>query len=164
MPFLSAALGRISPSPTLAMTSRTLELQAKGIKVVGLAAGEPDFDTPDFIKDAAIEAIRAGKTKYTNVDGTPELKAAIVAKFARENGLTYEPSQISVNSGGKHTLFNALVATVEAPSIARAPAIRRGAGMGTSLGWWTAVLRSMTPATDAGWSIAQPREITPPQS
>ncbi|QJU57311.1 pyridoxal phosphate-dependent aminotransferase [Sphingomonas sp. AP4-R1] len=114
MPFLSAALGRISPSPTLAMTSRTLELQAKGIKVIGLAAGEPDFDTPDFVKDAAIEAIRAGKTKYTNVDGTPELKAAIVAKFARENGLSYDPSQISVNSGGKHTLFNALVATVEA--------------------------------------------------
>ncbi|PZU11845.1 pyridoxal phosphate-dependent aminotransferase [Sphingomonas sp.] len=114
MPFLSAALGRISPSPTLAMTSRTLELQAKGIKVIGLAAGEPDFDTPDFVKEAAIEAIRAGKTKYTNVDGTPELKAAIVAKFSRENGLAYEPSQISVNSGGKHTLFNALVATVEA--------------------------------------------------
>jgi aspartate aminotransferase len=114
MPFLSAALGRITPSPTLAMTSRTLELQAKGIKVIGLAAGEPDFDTPDFVKEAAIEAIRAGKTKYTNVDGTPELKAAIVAKFARENGLTYEASQISVNSGGKHTLFNALVATVEA--------------------------------------------------
>jgi aspartate aminotransferase len=114
MPFLSAALGRISPSPTLAMTSRTLELQAKGIKVIGLAAGEPDFDTPDFIKDAAIEAIRAGKTKYTNVDGTPELKAAIVGKFSRENGLSYEASQITVNSGGKHTLFNALVATVEA--------------------------------------------------
>jgi aspartate aminotransferase len=114
MPFLSAALGRISPSPTLAMTSRTLELQAKGIKVIGLAAGEPDFDTPDFVKDAAIEAIRAGKTKYTNVDGTPELKAAIVSKFSRENGLTYEASQITVNSGGKHTLFNALVATVEA--------------------------------------------------
>ncbi|MDO6415871.1 pyridoxal phosphate-dependent aminotransferase [Sphingomonas sp. BIUV-7] len=114
MPFLSAALGRITPSPTLAMTSRTLELQAKGVHVIGLAAGEPDFDTPDFVKEAAIEAIRAGKTKYTNVDGTPELKAAIVAKFARENGLTYEASQISVNSGGKHTLFNALVATVEA--------------------------------------------------
>jgi aspartate aminotransferase len=114
MPFLSAALGRITPSPTLAMTSRTLELQAKGIKVIGLAAGEPDFDTPDFVKEAAIEAIRVGKTKYTNVDGTAELKAAIAGKFSRENKLTYDASQISVNAGGKHTLFNALVATVEA--------------------------------------------------
>jgi aspartate aminotransferase len=114
MSLISAALGRISPSPTLAMTSRVLELKAQGIDVIGLSAGEPDFDTPDFVKEAAIEAIRAGKTKYTNVDGTAELKAAIVAKFKRDNGLSYEPSQISVNVGGKHTLFNALVATVEA--------------------------------------------------
>lgn len=114
MSLISAALGRISPSPTLAMTSRVLDLKAQGISVIGLAAGEPDFDTPDFVKDAAIEAIRAGKTKYTNVDGTPELKAAIAAKFKRDNGLTYETNQISVNVGGKHTLFNALVATVEA--------------------------------------------------
>lgn len=114
MPLLSAALGRISPSPTLAMTSRVLDLKAQGVAVIGLAAGEPDFDTPDFVKEAAIAAIRSGKTKYTNVDGTAELKAAIVAKFARDNGLTYEPAQISVNVGGKHTLFNALVATVEA--------------------------------------------------
>jgi aspartate aminotransferase len=114
MSLISAALGRISPSPTLAMTSRVLELKAQGVAVIGLAAGEPDFDTPDFVKDAAIEAIRAGKTKYTNVDGTPELKAAIAAKFKRDNGLSYEASQISVNVGGKHTLFNALVATVEA--------------------------------------------------
>ena len=114
MPLISAALDRITPSPTLAMTSRTLELQAQGIKVIGLAAGEPDFDTPDFVKDAAIAAIRGGQTKYTNVDGTTELKAAIVGKFQRDNDLTYTPQQISVNSGGKHTLFNALVATVEA--------------------------------------------------
>jgi len=114
MSLISAALGRISPSPTLAMTSRVLELKAQGIEVIGLAAGEPDFDTPDFVKEAAIEAIRAGKTKYTNVDGTAELKAAIAAKFKRDNGLDYQPSQISVNVGGKHTLFNALVATVEA--------------------------------------------------
>jgi len=114
MSLISAALGRISPSPTLAMTSRVLELKAQGIDVIGLSAGEPDFDTPDFVKEAAIEAIRAGKTKYTNVDGTAELKAAIVAKFKRDNDLSYETSQISVNVGGKHTLFNALVATVEA--------------------------------------------------
>src|SRR4051812_12492054 len=114
MSLISAALGRISPSPTLAMTSRVLDLKAQGVSVIGLAAGEPDFDTPDFVKDAAIEAIRAGKTKYTNVDGTAELKAAIAAKFKRDNGLVYEPGQISVNVGGKHTLFNALVATVEA--------------------------------------------------
>jgi aspartate aminotransferase len=114
MSLISAALGRISPSPTLAMTSRVLELKAQGVAVIGLAAGEPDFDTPDFVKEAAIEAIRQGKTKYTNVDGTAELKAAISAKFKRDNGLSYEASQISVNVGGKHTLFNALVATVEA--------------------------------------------------
>ncbi len=114
MPLISSALNRISPSPTLAMSSRVLDLKAKGVDVIGLSAGEPDFDTPDFVKEAAIEAIRAGKTKYTNVDGTAELKAAIAGKFKRDNNLTYEASQISVNVGGKHTLFNALVATVEA--------------------------------------------------
>jgi aspartate aminotransferase len=110
----SAALGRIQPSPTLAVTARVNELKRQGIEVIGLGAGEPDFDTPDFVKDAAIEAIRAGQTKYTNVDGTHELKEAIAAKFARDNGLTYTPSQISVNVGGKHTLFNAFVATIDA--------------------------------------------------
>ncbi|UZK65266.1 pyridoxal phosphate-dependent aminotransferase [Sphingomonas sp. M1-B02] len=109
----SAALQRIQPSATLAVTSRVLELKRQGIDVIGLGAGEPDFDTPDFVKDAAIEAIRQNKTRYTNVDGTPELKAAIVAKFARENGLTYAENQISVNSGGKHTLFNAFCATID---------------------------------------------------
>ncbi|KTW15070.1 pyridoxal phosphate-dependent aminotransferase [Sphingomonas sanguinis] len=110
----SAALGRISPSPTLAITSRVMELKRAGVDVIGLGAGEPDFDTPDFVKEAAIRAIRDGKTKYTNVDGTPELKAAIAAKFARDNGLTYKADQISVNVGGKHTLFNAMVATIDA--------------------------------------------------
>lgn len=109
----SEALGRIQPSPTLAMTSRVLELKAQGLDIIGLAAGEPDFDTPDYVKDAAIEAIRAGKTKYTNVDGTAELKAAVAAKFKRDNGLTYAANEISVNVGGKHTLFNALVATID---------------------------------------------------
>ena len=110
----SAALDRIQPSATLAMTSRVLDLKAKGIDVIGLSAGEPDFDTPDLVKEAAIQAIRAGKTKYTNVDGTAELKAAIAAKFKRDNGLDYAANQISVNVGGKHTLFNALVATIDA--------------------------------------------------
>lgn len=109
----SAALNRIQPSATLAMTSRVLELKRAGVDVIGLGAGEPDFDTPDFVKEAAIEAIRRGATKYTNVDGTPELKAAIVAKYARDNGLTYAENQISVNSGGKHTLFNAFCATID---------------------------------------------------
>ena len=109
----SAALGRIQPSPTLAVTARVNELKRHGIEVIGLGAGEPDFDTPDFVKDAAIEAIRAGQTKYTNVDGTHELKEAIAAKFARDNGLTYTPSQITVNVGGKHTLFNAFVSTID---------------------------------------------------
>ncbi|CAN5538565.1 pyridoxal phosphate-dependent aminotransferase [soil metagenome] len=110
----SAALARIKPSPTLAITTRTLELKRAGIDVIGLGAGEPDFDTPDFVKEAAIQAIRDGKTKYTNVDGTPELKEAIVAKFQRDNGLAYTTDQITVNVGGKHTLFNAIVATVDA--------------------------------------------------
>jgi aspartate aminotransferase len=113
VPQLSAAIDRIKPSPTLAMTSRVLAMTREGIDVIGLSAGEPDFDTPDFVKEAAIAAIRAGKTKYTNVDGTPELKAAIAAKFLRDNDLTYTPAEISVNVGGKHTLFNALVATVD---------------------------------------------------
>ncbi|MGC6400120.1 pyridoxal phosphate-dependent aminotransferase [Sphingomonas sp. FW199] len=110
----SAALNRIQPSPTLAVTSRVLELKREGVDVIGLGAGEPDFDTPDFIKEAGMEAIRQNKTRYTNVDGTAELKDAIVAKFKRDNGLTYAPNQISVNVGGKHTLFNALVATIDA--------------------------------------------------
>lgn len=109
----SAALNRIQPSATLAMSSRVFALKAQGVDVIGLSAGEPDFDTPDFVKEAAIEAIRSGQTKYTNVDGTAVLKAAIVAKFKRDNALDYTPDQISVNVGGKHTLFNALVATVE---------------------------------------------------
>lgn len=109
----STALGRIQPSATLAMTSRVLELKAKGVDVIGLGAGEPDFDTPDFVKEAAIQAIRDGQTKYTNVDGTAALKKAIVDKFARDNDLTYMPDQVSVNVGGKHTLFNALVATID---------------------------------------------------
>lgn len=108
----SAALGRISPSPTLAITSRVLELKRAGVDVIGLGAGEPDFDTPDFVKEAAIQAIRDGKTKYTNVDGTIELKQAIVAKFARDNNLAYTTDQVTVNVGGKHTLFNAIVASV----------------------------------------------------
>jgi aspartate aminotransferase len=109
----SAALDRIQPSATLAMTTRVNELKAQGIDVIGLGAGEPDFDTPEYVQEAAIAAIRGGKTRYTNVDGTPELKAAIAAKFQRDNGLTYAANQISVNVGGKHTLFNALVATVQ---------------------------------------------------
>jgi aspartate aminotransferase len=110
----SAALGRIQPSATLAMTARVFALKRQGVDVIGLGAGEPDFDTPDFVKEAAIEAIRRGDTKYTNVDGTAELKAAVVAKFARENGLTYAENQVSVNAGGKHTLFNAFCATIDA--------------------------------------------------
>lgn len=110
----SAALQRIQPSATLAMTSRVFELKRAGVDVIGLGAGEPDFDTPEFVKEAAIQAIRDGKTKYTNVDGTPELKDAVIQKFKRDNGLDYTPQQITINVGGKHTLFNAIVATVEA--------------------------------------------------
>jgi aspartate aminotransferase len=113
MPFFSTAIDRIQPSPTLAVTRRAMELKAAGRDIIGLGAGEPDFDTPDFVKEAAIAAIRAGQTKYTAVDGTPELKDAIRAKFARDNGLTYAADQITVNSGGKHTIFNAMIATLD---------------------------------------------------
>ncbi|MCJ9427671.1 pyridoxal phosphate-dependent aminotransferase [Kordiimonas marina] len=112
MSFLSASLDRIKPSPTIAVTTKALELKAAGKDVIGLGAGEPDFDTPDHIKDAAIEAIRAGDTKYTAVDGTPALKRAVVEKFRRENGLAYDVSQVTVNAGGKHTIYNAMVATL----------------------------------------------------
>ncbi|MBY6164011.1 pyridoxal phosphate-dependent aminotransferase [Mameliella alba] len=112
MPFLSQTLSRVKPSPTVAVTQLALELKAAGRDVIGLGAGEPDFDTPDNIKTAAIAAIEAGKTKYTTPDGIPELKQAICAKFARENGLNYEPAQISVSTGGKQVLYNALMATL----------------------------------------------------
>ncbi|HEY8616224.1 pyridoxal phosphate-dependent aminotransferase [Phenylobacterium sp.] len=112
MSLQSAALSRVKPSATLAADQKARELKAQGRDVIGLAAGEPDFDTPDNIKEAAIKAIRDGKTKYTNVDGIPELKDAICAKFQRENGLTYKPSQINVSPGGKPVIYNAMVATL----------------------------------------------------
>ena len=108
----SAALSRVKPSPTLAATQAARDLKASGRDVISLGAGEPDFDTPDFVKDAAMQAIRDGKTKYTAVDGIPELKAAIIAKFKRDNDLSYEASQITVAPGGKAILYNALVATL----------------------------------------------------
>ena len=112
MGFLADSLSRIQPSATIAVSTKALELKAAGRDVIGLGAGEPDFDTPDNIKEAAYKAIRDGKTRYTAVDGIPELKAAIVAKFKRENGLTYKPSQVTVGTGGKQVLFNALMATI----------------------------------------------------
>ena len=112
MPFLSDALARVSPSPTIAVSQKAMDLKAAGKDVIGLGAGEPDFDTPDNIKAAAIAAIEAGKTKYTPVDGIPELKQAICDKFARENDLSYSPSQVTVSTGGKQVLFNALMATL----------------------------------------------------
>lgn len=112
MAFLASRLDRIKPSPTIAVTQKARALKAAGRDVIGLGAGEPDFDTPDHIKDAAIAAIRAGDTKYTDVDGTPALKKAIVDKFARENGLTYKTDQVTVGVGGKQVLYNALMATL----------------------------------------------------
>jgi aspartate aminotransferase len=108
----SSALARVKPSATLAVTAQARALKAEGRDVIGLGAGEPDFDTPENIKAAAIAAIQRGETKYTDVDGLPELKAAVAAKFARENGLTYTPAQIHVAPGGKAVLYNALVATL----------------------------------------------------
>ncbi len=108
----SQALRRIKPSATIGVSAKARALKAAGRNVIALSAGEPDFDTPDNIKEAAIAAIRAGKTKYTDPDGMPELKAAICAKFARENGLTYTPAQVHVAPGGKPVIFNALMATL----------------------------------------------------
>ena len=110
--FLSESLGRIQPSPTIAVTQKARELKAAGRDVIGLGAGEPDFDTPDNIKDAAIAAIKRGETKYTAVEGIPELRKAIAAKFKRENGLDYTPSQTFVAAGGKAVIFNAMLATL----------------------------------------------------
>ncbi|RME97405.1 MAG: pyridoxal phosphate-dependent aminotransferase [Alphaproteobacteria bacterium] len=112
MGLLSDALARVKPSPTIAVSTLAAELKAAGKDVIGLGAGEPDFDTPDNIKQAAINAINSGKTKYTAVDGIPELKKAVCAKFKRENGLDYTPEQVSVGSGGKQVLYNALIATL----------------------------------------------------
>jgi len=108
----SAALRRIAPSATIAISAKARALKAAGRDIIALSAGEPDFDTPDNIKEAGIAAIRAGKTKYTDPDGMPELKAAICAKFKRENGLDYKPSQVHVAPGGKPVIYNALVATL----------------------------------------------------
>ena len=112
MPFLSATLERVQPSPTIAVTNKARELKAAGRDVIGLGAGEPDFDTPDNIKQAAKRAIDAGETKYTAVDGLPELKKAICAKFKRDNTLDYEPGLVTVGTGGKQVLYNALMATL----------------------------------------------------
>ena len=108
----SSALARVKPSATIAVTARARELKREGRDVIGLGAGEPDFDTPDNVKQAAIDAITRGETKYTDADGMPELKQAICAKFKRENGLDYTPDQIHVAPGGKPVIFNALVATL----------------------------------------------------
>ncbi len=113
MTFIAKRLERIKPSPTMAITAKAAELRAEGRDVIGLGAGEPDFDTPENIKEAGIRAIRDGHTKYTKVDGMPELKAAIARKFKRDNGLDYAPEQINVGSGGKHVLYNALMATLD---------------------------------------------------
>lgn len=114
MTFLSATLDRVKPSPTIAVTTKAQELKAAGRDVIGLGAGEPDFDTPQNIKDAGIAAITDGKTKYTAVDGIPELKAAICAKFKRDNDLTYTPAQVTVGTGGKQVLYNTFMATLNA--------------------------------------------------
>lgn len=112
MSIVAERLKRIKPSPTMAVTNKARELKAAGRDIIGLGAGEPDFDTPDFIKDAAKAALDAGQTKYTAVDGTPELKDAIIAKFKRDNNLVYTREQITVGTGGKQVLYNALMASL----------------------------------------------------
>jgi aspartate aminotransferase len=112
MAFLADALNRVKPSATIVITQKARDLKASGKDVISLSVGEPDFDTPDNIKEAAIAAIRRGETKYTPVSGIPELRAAVAAKFKRENGLDYKPSQTIVSTGGKHVIYNALLATL----------------------------------------------------
>jgi aspartate aminotransferase len=112
MAFIADALSRIKPSATIALTQKARDLKATGRDVISLSVGEPDFDTPDNIKEAAIAAIRRGETKYTPVCGIPELRAAVAAKFKRENNLDYKPSQTIVGTGGKHVIFNAFLATL----------------------------------------------------
>ena len=113
MALIASRLNRIKPSATMAVTGRAQELKAAGVDVIGLGAGEPDFDTPENVKEAAISAMRAGQTKYTQVPGTLELREAICAKFKRENGLDYTPAQIQVACGGKQSIYNAIMATVD---------------------------------------------------
>ena len=112
--FIADRLSRIKPSPTMAMTRIADEKKAAGENIIGLAAGEPDFDTPLHIRKAACDAMDAGKTKYTTVDGVPELKDAVIAKFSTDNNITYERENITIATGGKQVLFNALMATVNA--------------------------------------------------
>ncbi|MGH1452083.1 MAG: pyridoxal phosphate-dependent aminotransferase [Paracoccaceae bacterium] len=112
MAFLSDTLSRVKPSPTIAVSNLAMELKAQGRDIISLGAGEPDFDTPDNIRAAGIAAINAGKTRYTAVDGIPELKQAICAKFSRDNDLQYTPAQVTVGTGGKQVLYNALMATL----------------------------------------------------
>ncbi|MEO9897024.1 MAG: pyridoxal phosphate-dependent aminotransferase [Paracoccaceae bacterium] len=112
MSFLSTTLDRVKPSPTIAVSNLAAELKAQGRDVIGLGAGEPDFDTPQHIKEAGVAAIASGRTKYTAVDGIPELKKAIIEKFRHDNELEYSPSQITVGTGGKQVLYNALMATL----------------------------------------------------
>src|ERR1700726_1497901 len=112
MPFLADRLARVKPSPTMAMTAVATELKAAGRDIISLSVGEPDFDTPANIQEAAIAAMRRGETRYTVFDGSIELKRAVCGKFKRENGLDYETSQITISSGGKQVLYNALVATI----------------------------------------------------
>ena len=114
MGFFADSLNRIQPSQTIAMSTKARALRASGRDIIDLSAGEPDFDTPDNIKAAAVRALKEGKTKYTNVDGIPELKAAIAAKFKRENELQYSVDQVSVGTGGKQVLYNALMCTLNA--------------------------------------------------
>ena len=114
MSFLASRLSRVKPSATIVISAKAAALKAQGRNIIALSFGEPDFDTPDNIKAAAIKAIQSGDTKYTAVDGTSKLKEAIVAKFKRENGLTYTTKQVTVGTGGKQVLYNAFMATLSA--------------------------------------------------
>jgi aspartate aminotransferase len=114
MDLIADRMNRISASPTMAITAKARALKAEGRDIISLSAGEPDFDTPEHIKQAAIEAIKSGDTKYTDVTGTLSLRKAVVAKFKRDSGIDYKPEEIIVSTGGKQVIFNAMLATVQA--------------------------------------------------
>ena len=113
MSILAKRLDAVKPSPTIAVTTKAAELKAKGLDVIGLGAGEPDFDTPEHIREAGKKAIDTGMTRYTPTNGIPALRKAIADKFKRENGLTYTPDQVTLGVGGKQVIFNAVLATVQ---------------------------------------------------
>ncbi|MDP5359533.1 MAG: aminotransferase class I/II-fold pyridoxal phosphate-dependent enzyme, partial [Paracoccaceae bacterium] len=154
MTFLSATLNRVKPSPTIAVTTKAAELKAAGRDVIGLGAGEPDFDTPDNVKAAAIRAIEAGQTKYTLLDGTLELKAAIRAKFLRENDLDYALDEVTASAGAKQVIHNALLASLDPGDEVIVVAPGADGSLGNDLFIVSGIFSTGVTALDLGYAVA----------